>query len=225
MAEDPRTYQPSTTSVNRARIQGGGVGQQDMDMQQDPDRVTDATEPQRTEGWDNDPAGTGDDRGQASSDMGAGAVSQGGANTIGGSDHEPRSFSRSDAAEETIAAAGGGGDPQADGADATAQAGGGADDDEDGGGERRDYMGLDPNLGRNEAGIREAGDLGAGTPPNVDIHNIGQGDHPEQEWGEPAGEGAVFSQTNTNREGRTGLERGQGAKTRAFNKDQFSRRT
>ncbi|WP_374468084.1 hypothetical protein [Phenylobacterium sp.] len=197
MAEDPRTYQPSTTSVNRARMQGGGVGQQDMDMQQDPDRGTHATEPQRTEGWDNDPAGTGDDRGQGSSDMGAGAVSWDGANASGAA-MEDRSFASTGAGDEAQS--------------------------EDGGGERRDGMGLDPDTGRDEAGVGEVGDLGAGTPANVDIHKLGQPDKPEQEWGEPA-EGATYSSTNTNRGGRTELERGQGAKTRAFNKDQFSRRT
>jgi len=192
MAEDPRTYQPSTPEVNRARMQGGGVGQQDMDMQQDPDRGTHATSPQRTEGWDNDPAGTGDDRGQGSSDMGAGAVSQGGANASGAA-REDRSFGGGEGGE--------------------------------GGGERRDSMGLDPDTGRDEAGIGEVGDLGAGTPANVDVHKLGQEDNPEQDWGEPAGEGVMHSQTNTRRGEKTEAERGQGAKTRAFNKDQFSRRT
>jgi hypothetical protein len=193
MAEDPRTYQPSTTSVNRARMQGGGVGQKDMDLQQDPDRAAHATSPQRTEGWDNDPAGTGDDRGQGSSDMGSGAVSQGGVNASGAA-MEDRSF---------------------DGA---------RTEDDSGSGERRDYMGLDPNLGRDAAGIDQVGDLGAGTPANVDVHDLGQEDNPEQDWGDPA-EGATYSATNTNRGGRTELERGQGSKTRAFNKDQVSRRT
>ncbi|HEY8615062.1 hypothetical protein [Phenylobacterium sp.] len=190
MAEDPRTYMPSTTSVNRARIQGGGVGQQDMDMQQDPDRGTHATEPQNTEGWDNDPAGTGDDRGQASSDMGAGAVSQGGANASGAA-MEDRSFGGSAGAEN-----------------------------EDG-----DQGSVGGTSDRNAAGQGDTtGDLGEGTPANVDIHKLGQEDNPEQDWGEPA-EGATYSSTNSNRGGRTELERGQGAKTRAFNKDQFSRRT
>jgi hypothetical protein len=186
MAEDPRTYQPSTVQSNRARMQGNGVGQKEMDAQQDPDRATHATEPQRTEGWDNDPAGTGDDRGQASSDMGAGAVSQGGANASGAS-LEDRSFD--------------GHDQQGD-----------------------DGMNAETPE-RNAAGMDDAGDLGAGTPANVDVHDLGQGDKPEQDWGEPAGEGATYSSTNSNRGGRTELERGQGAKTRAFNKDQFSRRT
>jgi hypothetical protein len=92
--------------------------------------------------------------------------------------------------------------------------------------QRRDGWGLDPNLGRNEAGIGDVeGDLGAGTPANVDIHKLGQSDNPEEEWGEPAGEGAQFSSNHTRRAEKTEAERGQGAKTRAFNKDQMSRRT
>lgn len=155
MAEDPRTYQPSTPEVNRARMQGGGVGQQDMDMQRDPDRSAHATSPDRTEGWDNDPAGTGEEAG------------------AGGED---RSFG----------SAGGNRDP---------------------------------------AGGAPAGDLGEGTPANVDIHKLGQTDNPEQDWGEPAGEGAMHSQTHTRRGEKTEAERGQGAKTRAHNKDIISRRT
>ncbi|WP_309090941.1 hypothetical protein [Phenylobacterium sp.] len=91
---------------------------------------------------------------------------------------------------------------------------------------RRDGWGVDPDLGRNEAGMGDVeGDLGAGTPPNVDIHKLGQTDNPEQDWGEPAAEGAMFSSNKTNRGGRTELERGQGAKTRAANKNIVSRRS
>ena len=96
---------------------------------------------------------------------------------------------------------------------------------EESNGARRDGWGVDPNLGRNEAGLKDVdGDLGAGTPANVDVHNLGQEDNPEQDWGEPAAEGAVFSSNKTNRGGRTELERGQGAKTRAANKNIVSRR-
>lgn len=91
--------------------------------------------------------------------------------------------------------------------------------------QRRDGWGLDPDLGRNEAGINDVeGDLGAGTPANVDVHKLGQDDNPEQDWGEPADEGAQFSSNRTNRGGRTELERGQGAKTRQHTKDVLSRR-
>jgi hypothetical protein len=79
---------------------------------------------------------------------------------------------------------------------------------------------------RNVAGLGDVeGDLGAGTPPNVDVHKLGQDDKPEQDWGDPADPGAVYSSNNNNRGGRTELERGQGAKTRAHNKDTFSRRS
>jgi hypothetical protein len=114
--------------------------------------------------------------------------------------------SQADFGDTDIAAAG---DSQADSASAT----------------RRDGWGVDPDLGRNEAGMGDVeGDLGAGTPANVDIHKLGQTDNPEEDWGDPADEGATFSSTNTNRGGRTELERGQGAKTRAHNKDTVSRR-
>jgi hypothetical protein len=91
------------------------------------------------------------------------------------------------------------------------------------GGRRREPgAGLDD---RNAAGLEAAGDLGASTPANVDIHDLGQEDVPEQEWGEPMGEEATFSSNHSRRPIRTEAERGQGAKTRRMNKDIFSRRT
>ena len=69
------------------------------------------------------------------------------------------------------------------------------------------------------------GDLGRGTPANVDIHKLGQEDNPQEDWGESADEGATFSSNHTRRAEKTEAERGQGAKTRAFNKDMMSRRT
>ena len=79
---------------------------------------------------------------------------------------------------------------------------------------------------RNAAGIDDVpGDLGAGTPPNVDIHKLGQKDHPQGEWGEPAGEGAMHGANHTRRPERTEALRGQGAKTRTATKDQISRRS
>jgi hypothetical protein len=93
-------------------------------------------------------------------------------------------------------------------------------------GPRRDGWGLDPDLGRDEAGLGDVdGDLGAGTPANVDVHKLGQEDRPEQDWGEPAGEGATHSANHTRRAEKTEAERGQGGKTRAYNKDIVSRRT
>jgi hypothetical protein len=88
---------------------------------------------------------------------------------------------------------------------------------------------LEPSRGdiddRNASGLSDAGDLGAGTPANVDIHKLGQNDHPEQDWGEPAGEGAMHSANHTRRGVKTEADRGQGAKTRQANKDAISRRT
>jgi hypothetical protein len=164
MAEDPQTYSPNTAQVNRARMQGNGVGQQDMDMQQDPNRDTYATNPQRTDAFGDDPQGGGDDLG---ADNGRNVSGTG--NSVG---DEGRSFDE----------------------------------------------------GRDAAGVNEAGDLGSGTPANVDIHDIGQSDNPEEEWGEGA-PGAVHGQTNTKRPDRTEAERGQGARTRQLNKDIISRRT
>lgn len=112
---------------------------------------------------------------------------------------------------------------EAAGADRPSQAdfGDGSTDGEDAGGRE-----PAETPSRNAMGINDVdGDLGAGTPANVDIHKLGQSDHPEQEWGESAGEGATYSANHTRRGEKTEAERGQGAKTRAANKDQFSRRT
>jgi len=114
-----RTFSTSEAAANRARMQGAGVGQGEMDAQRDPNRTPTATNP------------------------------------------EPRSFE---------------------------------------------------------------GDLGAGTPPNVDLHKLGQDDRPQEDWGEPADPEAVFSSNHTRRAERTEAERGQGRKTRAANKDIVSRR-
>jgi hypothetical protein len=57
-----------------------------------------------------------------------------------------------------------------------------------------------------------------GTPANVDIHNTGEGDRPQQDWGESE-PGALHSRTHTNRPVKTEAERGQGPKTRLRNKD------
>ena len=81
-----------------------------------------------------------------------------------------------------------------------------------------------PKLPAEEVNDAE-GDLGEGTPANVDIHKLGQEDNPQEDWGEPADEGATFSSNHTRRGEKTEAERGQGNKTRAANKDQVSRRT
>jgi hypothetical protein len=186
--EEERSFSPSTTQVNRGRMQGLGVGQTEIDGQRDPTRQEHANNPQRLEPYhDEIHEATNSDRPSQADftgqDVGQDVGEDGGA--------------MSDEAE---------GQPQA------AQV-------------RRDGWGLDPNLGRNEAGIEHAGDLGAGTPANVDIHNLGMDDKPQEDWGEPGDEGMVFSSNRTNRGGRTELERGQGAKTRGHNKDTVSRRT
>ncbi len=66
--------------------------------------------------------------------------------------------------------------------------------------------------------------LGEGAPANLDIHDLGQPDVPEDDWGDPAGEGATYSANHTRRPVKTEAERGQGRKTRRARKDQISRR-
>ena len=81
------------------------------------------------------------------------------------------------------------------------------------------------DVDRDVADLREAeGDLGAGTPANVDLHKLGQADNPEEDWGEPADPQATFSSNHSRRAEKTEAERGQGAKTRQANKDIVSRR-
>jgi hypothetical protein len=82
--------------------------------------------------------------------------------------------------------------------------------------DRTDREGAEPRTAE--------GDLGEGTPANVDVHNLGQSDNPEEDWGEPADPEATFSSNHTRRPEKTEAERGQGAKTRAANKDIVSRR-
>ena len=176
MADADRTFDTDTPSASRARNQGLGVGQREMDAQRDPNRAQTATNPeQRSFDGDLEGATNGDQPSQA--DFGDTDIARG----------------DEDAAEASP--------------------------------DRRDGWGLDPNLGRDEAGINAVeGDLGAGTPANVDIHKLGQTDRPEQDWGEAA-EGAVFSSNHSRRPDRTEAERGQGAKTRKATKDQISRRS
>jgi hypothetical protein len=141
MADEERSFIPSTPQANRAAEQGLGVGRKEMDAQRDPSRERRATDPARTEPFDTD---------------------------------------------------------------------------------------LEPGRGelddRGASGSDDAAILGAGTPPNVDIHKLGQPDNPEGDWGEPADEGALHSANHTRRPERTEAERGQGAKTRQANKDMVSRR-
>lgn len=78
---------------------------------------------------------------------------------------------------------------------------------------------------RTVAGINDGdGDLGAGTPANVDVHKLGQRDKPEEDWGDPADEGAQFSSNHNDRGLHRGDDVGQGSKTRQHNRDTMSRR-
>jgi hypothetical protein len=49
-------------------------------------------------------------------------------------------------------------------------------------------------------------------------------DNPEEDWGEPADEGAAYSANHVLRGAKTDAERSQGAKTRKATKDAISRR-
>jgi hypothetical protein len=189
MAEDDRTFRTSTPAANRGQMQGLGVGQKEIDAQLSPSRDERATDPQRTEPFEQglEPP-KGDDLGREFSDRGAADPSYGpgdGAQPRGevrAADVRPGTEDRSFA------------EPSAD---------------------------LDD---RDAAGLADAGDLGAGTPSNVDVHDVGQEDRPEEDWGEAADEGALHSANHTRRAIKTEAERGQGAKTRRANKDIVSRR-
>ncbi|HSV04775.1 MAG TPA: hypothetical protein VLI41_16385 [Phenylobacterium sp.] len=91
--------------------------------------------------------------------------------------------------------------------------------------ERRDFAGEPGVDDRNAAGLDEAGDLGASTPAGVDIHDVGQDDNPEQDWGEDGDEAMTRSANHSRRGVKTEAERGQGKRTRQLNKDIVSRRT
>jgi hypothetical protein len=171
MADEDRSFAPSSVQTNRAEHQGLGVGQRELNAQRGADRNTFATDPERTEPFDEtlDPTTNADRPSQAD-------------------------FSGQDVGRPEMR-------PRAE------QPGAGLDD-------------------RNAAGLDEGGgDLGAATPSNVDVHDLGQEDAPEQDWGEEMGEEATFSANHTRRPDRTEAERGQGAKTRRLNKDIISRRT
>jgi len=49
-------------------------------------------------------------------------------------------------------------------------------------------------------------------------------DNPQEDWGEPADEGATYSANHATRGEKSDAERGQGAKTRKASKDIISRR-
>ena len=184
MAEDDRTFRTSTPAANRGQMQGLGVGRKEMDAQQNASRDEYATDPQRTEPFDQSlQPPSGDDLGHEFSDRGAADPSQG-----PGDGAQPRGEVRGPDEGRTFA------EPSAN---------------------------LDD---RNAAGLDDAGDLGAGTPSNVDVHDLDQRDNPEADWGEEGDEGLMHSANHSRRGVKTEAERGQGAKTRRANQDIVSRR-
>jgi hypothetical protein len=71
-------------------------------------------------------------------------------------------------------------------------------------------------------GARRAAPMGRGSTGGLDA--LSQGDNPQEDWGDPADEGATYSANHTRRPAKTEADRGQGKKTRAARKDQISRR-
>lgn len=65
MADEDRSFSPNTVGANRTQMQGGGVGQEEMNLQRAPNRGQSATEPDRLTPFDTElEAGTGDDLGR-----------------------------------------------------------------------------------------------------------------------------------------------------------------
>jgi hypothetical protein len=79
--------------------------------------------------------------------------------------------------------------------------------------------GREQGLGMGQRELDAQGDP-AGNAPARD----GVSENPEEDWGEPADEGATYSANHTTRGVKTDAERGPGPKTRAATKDQISRR-
>ncbi len=78
---------------------------------------------------------------------------------------------------------------------------------------RIDGTRLEP---RNATGMGDTGgDLGAGTPANVDVHDLEQDDNPQAEWGQDTGGAAVHSASRGDR----APEKSQGPKTQARTKE------
>jgi hypothetical protein len=78
---------------------------------------------------------------------------------------------------------------------------------------RIDGTRLEP---RNATGMGDTGgDLGAGTPANVDVHDLKQDDNPQAEWGQDTGGAAVHSASRGDRT----PEKIQGPKTQARAKE------
>lgn len=91
------------------------------------------------------------------------------------------------------------------------------------GGSERGGLAAERLDDRNAAGLDDVrGDLGAGTPANVDVHDLGQADRPQEDWGEAPDEGVRHGANHARR--GTAVDRSQGGKTRRANKDIVSRR-
>jgi hypothetical protein len=63
-----------------------------------------------------------------------------------------------------------------------------------------------------------------GSPPGNAPALEGISENPEEDWGEPAGEGVAYSANHATRGRKTDAVRGPGAKTRKATKDAISRR-
>ena len=57
---------------------------------------------------------------------------------------------------------------------------------------------------------------------SLDVPTVGLSDNPQEDWGEPADEGAVYSANHATRGGKP--DRSSGPKTRQATKDMISRR-
>ena len=61
-------------------------------------------------------------------------------------------------------------------------------------------------------------------PNGIDPARLGEADRPEDDWGEPAAEGAAYGANHARRAEARETDRLQGNKTRKATKDQISRR-
>jgi len=79
--------------------------------------------------------------------------------------------------------------------------------------------GRDQGLGMGQRDLDAQGEPGG-------VRGAGEGvsANPEEDWGEPADEGATYSANHATRGEKTDAERGPGPKTRKATKDQISRR-
>jgi hypothetical protein len=93
---------------------------------------------------------------------------------------------------------------------------------------------FDPTVKESEAQVNRGREQGLGmgqreldtqtNPAGNAPATEGISENPEEDWGEPAGEGATYSSNHVTRGEKTDAERGPGPKTRQATKDQISRR-